>query len=77
VRSIPAVHGDQSVSFILEWKGLKFAFSSDTVPNKWWVQYTKGCGRIGARGVLAAGGDDSECANPIQQCNFEGRPQHQ
>jgi len=42
VRSIPAVHGDQSVSFILEWKGLKFAFSSDTVPNKWWVQYTKG-----------------------------------
>ncbi len=42
VRSIPAVHGDQSVSFILEYKGLKFAFSSDTVPNKWWAQYTKG-----------------------------------
>lgn len=42
VRSIPAVHGDQSASFILEWKGLKFAFSSDTSPNKWWVQYTKG-----------------------------------
>ncbi len=42
VRSIPAVHGDQSVSFILEWKGMKFAFSSDTIPNKWWVKYTKG-----------------------------------
>ncbi|MEW6037631.1 MAG: guanitoxin biosynthesis MBL fold metallo-hydrolase GntH [Pseudomonadota bacterium] len=42
VRTIPAVHGDQSVSFILEWNGLKFAFSSDTVPNKWWMQYTKG-----------------------------------
>ncbi len=42
VRSIPAVHGDQSVSFILEWNGLKFAFSSDTIPNKWWVEHTKG-----------------------------------
>jgi len=28
VRSIPAIHADQSVSFILEWNGLKFAFSS-------------------------------------------------
>ena len=42
VRSIPAVHGDQSMSFILEWKGLQFAFSSDTLPNKWWVEHTKG-----------------------------------
>ena len=25
-----------SVSFILEWNGLKFALSSDTFPNKWW-----------------------------------------
>jgi ribonuclease Z len=30
------------VSFILEWNGLKFAFSSDTMPNKWWLEHTKG-----------------------------------
>jgi ribonuclease Z len=30
------------VSFILEWNGLKFAYSSDTYPNKWWIEYTKG-----------------------------------
>jgi ribonuclease Z len=39
VRTIPAIHGDQSVSFILEWKGLKFAFSSDNLPNKWWREH--------------------------------------
>ena len=43
IRSIPAIHGiDGAVSYILEWKGLKFAFSSDTFPNKWWIKYTKG-----------------------------------
>jgi ribonuclease Z len=43
IRSIPAVHGlDGAVSYILEWNGLKFAFSSDTIPNKWWVEHTKG-----------------------------------
>lgn len=42
VRTIPAIHADQSVSFVLEWKGMKFAFSSDTMPNKWWVEHTKG-----------------------------------
>jgi ribonuclease Z len=42
VRSLPAIHNDQSASFILEWKGLKFAFSSDTKPNKWWVEHTQG-----------------------------------
>jgi ribonuclease Z len=42
VRTIPAIHSDQSVSFILEWNGLKFAFSSDTMPNKWWLEHTKG-----------------------------------
>ncbi len=42
VRTIPAVHADQSVSFILEWNGLSFAFSSDTSPNRWWVEHTKG-----------------------------------
>ncbi len=30
------------MSFILEWNGLKFAFSSDTYPNKWWLEHTKG-----------------------------------
>ena len=42
VRTLPAIHGDQAVSFILEWNGLKFAFSSDTIPTKWWAEHTKG-----------------------------------
>jgi ribonuclease Z len=42
IRTIPAIHGDQSVSFILSWEGLKFAFSSDNLPNKWWLEHTKG-----------------------------------
>ena len=42
IYSIPAIHAvDGSVSFILKWNGLKFAFSSDTYPNKWWMEYTK------------------------------------
>jgi len=42
IRTIPAIHAlDGPVSFILEWNGLKFAFSSDTFPNKWWLKYTK------------------------------------
>jgi ribonuclease Z len=43
IRSIPAIHSlDGSVSFILEWNGFKFAYSSDTSPNKWWIEHTKG-----------------------------------
>ncbi len=42
IRTIPAIHLDQSVSFILEWNGLSFAFSSDTLPNIWWAEHTKG-----------------------------------
>ncbi len=43
VRTIPAIHAlDGPVSFILEWNGLKFAFSSDTFPNKWWMEHAKG-----------------------------------
>ena len=43
IRTIPAIHiFDGPVSFILEWNGLKFAYSSDTFPNKWWMEYTKG-----------------------------------
>jgi len=40
VRSIPAVHGlDGAVSFILEWNGLTFVYGSDTIPNKWYIEY--------------------------------------
>ncbi len=43
IRTIPAIHiYDGPVSFILEWNGLKFAYSSDTYPNKWWMEYTRG-----------------------------------
>ena len=43
IRTIPAIHAlDGPVSFILDWNGLKFAFSSDTFPNKWWVEHTEG-----------------------------------
>ena len=43
IKTIPAVHiYDGPVSFILEWNGLKFAYSSDTYPNKWWIEHTKG-----------------------------------
>ena len=42
IRSFPAVHSlDGPVSFSLEWNGLKFIFSSDTYPNKWFVEYSK------------------------------------
>lgn len=43
VYSVPAVHAlDGPVSFILKWNGLSFAFSSDTYPNKWWIEHTQG-----------------------------------
>ena len=42
IRSFPAIHSiDGSVSYALEWNGLKFVFSSDTYPNKWFVEYAK------------------------------------
>jgi ribonuclease Z len=42
IRSFPAIHSiDGAVSFSLEWNGLKFVFSSDTYPNKWFVKYAK------------------------------------
>ncbi len=42
ITSLPAIHAvDGSVSFVLTWNGLKFAFSSDTYPNKWWMESTK------------------------------------
>jgi ribonuclease Z len=42
IRSFPAVHSiDGSVSFSLEWNGLKFVFGSDTYPNKWFNEYAQ------------------------------------
>lgn len=42
IKSIPAVHLEQSASFILEWNGMTLAYSGDTLPNKWWIEHTKG-----------------------------------
>jgi ribonuclease Z len=42
IKSIPAIHLEQSASFILEWNGLTLAYSGDTLPNKWWIENTKG-----------------------------------
>ena len=42
IRSFPAIHSiDGSVSYALEWNDLKFVFSSDTYPNKWFIEYSK------------------------------------
>lgn len=42
IRSIPAIHLEQSASLILEWNGLKLSYSGDTMPNQWWVEHTQG-----------------------------------
>ncbi len=42
IRTVPAIHGEQSVSFIMEWNGLKFAFSSDTLPSTGWRDHAAG-----------------------------------
>jgi len=39
IYSIPTIHIDQSVGYILEWEGLKFAYSGDTAPNKWFREH--------------------------------------
>jgi ribonuclease Z len=42
IRAWPAIHAiDGAVSFSLEWAGLKFVFSSDTFPNKWFNEYAR------------------------------------
>jgi ribonuclease Z len=42
IRAWPAIHAiDGSVSFSLEWKGLKIVFGSDTFPNKWFIKHAK------------------------------------
>ena len=42
IRSWPAIHSlDGSVSYALEWNGLKYVFGGDTYPNKWYIEYAK------------------------------------
>ena len=42
IRSWPAIHSlDGSVSYGLEWNGLKYVFGGDTYPNKWYIKYAK------------------------------------
>ncbi|MHC4955109.1 MAG: guanitoxin biosynthesis MBL fold metallo-hydrolase GntH [Planctomycetota bacterium] len=42
IRSWPAIHSlDGSVSYSLEWNGLKFVFGGDTYPNKWYDEFAK------------------------------------
>ena len=42
IRPWPAIHSiDGSVSFSLEWNGLKFVYGSDSYPNKWFAEYAK------------------------------------
>ncbi len=43
IRSFPAIHSiDGSVSYSLEWNGLKIIYGSDTFPNKWFIENAKG-----------------------------------
>jgi ribonuclease Z len=43
IRSWPAIHSlDGSVSFSLDWNGLKYVFGGDTYPNKWYLEFAKG-----------------------------------
>lgn len=43
IRSWPAIHSlDGSVSYSLEWNGMKYVFGGDTYPNKWYTKYAKG-----------------------------------
>ena len=42
IRSWPAIHSlDGSVSYSLEWNGLKYVFGGDTYPNKWYMKHAK------------------------------------
>jgi ribonuclease Z len=42
IRSWPAIHSlDGSVSYSLEWSGLKYVFGGDTYPNKWYIEHAK------------------------------------
>lgn len=40
IRSWPAIHAlDGSVSYSLEWSGLKYVFGGDTYPNNWYIKF--------------------------------------
>jgi ribonuclease Z len=42
ITAAPAIHAiDGSVSYRLDWNGLSFVFSSDTYPNKWFMELAK------------------------------------
>jgi len=42
IKAFPAIHAiDGSVSYRLDWNGLSFVFSSDTYPNKWFMEQAK------------------------------------
>ena len=42
IRSWPAIHSlDGSVSYGLEWNGLKYVFGGDTYPNKWYIKFAQ------------------------------------
>ena len=42
IRSWPAIHSlDGSVSYSLEWAGLKYVFGGDTYPNKWYMKHAQ------------------------------------
>jgi ribonuclease Z len=42
IRSLPAIHFEQSASFILDWNGMKLAFMGDSLPNRWWIEHANG-----------------------------------
>jgi len=43
IRSFPAIHAiDGSVSYSLEWNGMKIVFGSDTYPNRWFIENAMG-----------------------------------
>ncbi len=42
ITAFPAIHAiDGSVSYRLDWNDLSFVFSSDTYPNKWFIEMAK------------------------------------
>lgn len=42
ITAFPAIHAiDGSVSYRLDWNGLSFVFSSDTYPNKWFIEQSR------------------------------------
>jgi len=42
IQSFPAVHAfDGPVSYRLDWNGRSFVFSSDTYPNRWFLEYAQ------------------------------------